>query len=267
MSEELDKLKSLGAQKIYEDTHIPVLHVQAILHNSFDSFSKVQFLGFISILEREYGLDLKTLKAAGLAHFDDIDTRNEDDSLFVTPKKQKSQAGVYAVIALVIFLFVVIYQSGVFSQDEVKKQSVDDRLIQKVQKTIEPLENQQEANLTNEQNSTDMMLNSVEEEPEVIIEVQKPIESFKIVTKSKVWFGYIDVDTNKKNQKTFTGEMELDPQKRWLLIFGHGYVDMFVDGEKVKRESRDNIRFLYEDGKVKAISTYMFKELNRGSKW
>jgi len=36
MSEALDRLKKLGAQKIYEDTHIPINQVQAILYENFD---------------------------------------------------------------------------------------------------------------------------------------------------------------------------------------------------------------------------------------
>ncbi len=261
MSEELEKLKSLGAQKIYEDTHIPVLHVQAILHNSFDGFSKVQFVGFVSILEREYNLDLETLRAAGSASIDDR-IRDEDEGLFIVPKKSKNQSGIYALIAFVIFLLVVLSQSGVFGKKEIQKQAVDNRLIEKVQQNIGPLEEVQENNATTDE------LNTTEVPEEVVeIEIEKPVESFKIVAKSKVWLGYIDIETNQKKQKTFTGELELDPTKRWLIITGHGYIDMFIDGEYIKMDSRNHTRFLYEDGMVKAITTEEFKKLNRGSKW
>ena len=59
MSEGFEKLKKIGAQKIYEKTHIARANVEYILSKSFDKLPKVQFRGFISILERDYGLDLQ----------------------------------------------------------------------------------------------------------------------------------------------------------------------------------------------------------------
>ena len=41
MSSGIDKLQELGAQKIYEQTHVSKEHVQAILHNSFEGLNKV----------------------------------------------------------------------------------------------------------------------------------------------------------------------------------------------------------------------------------
>ncbi|MDQ7043088.1 MAG: hypothetical protein Q9M34_06100 [Sulfurimonas sp.] len=266
MSEELEKLKSLGAQKIYEDTHIPVLHVQAILYSSFDSLQRVQFLGFISILEREYHVDLSSLKASGTAYFDDLDAQKLDESLVVIPNKRKQKGSTYFVIFIVLVMMVIIYNLGDFNEEGIEEPKVDNVLIQKVQESIKPLE---EANTTIDVNST-INVTSTQDivlEEEELKEVQKLPQSFKIRAKSKVWFGYIDVATNKKNQKTFKGEIDLDPTKKWLLIFGHGYIDMFIDGKKVEINSRDNIRYLYENGSVKAITIDEFKKLNRGSKW
>lgn len=266
MSEGLEKLKSIGAQKIYEDTHIPVLHVKAILGHNFDSLLRVQFVGFISILEKEYHIDLSSLKSAGIAYFDDKEAANLDEGLLVVPQNNTKSNTIYIIIAIAIFSIVMMYQIGFFGEKKVKEQVLDDVLIQKVQEsirpvnTIEDLSATTESNLTNEANTTQNILEPIEE-------VQAVEKSFKIVTKSKVWLGYIDVQTNKKNQKTFKGEMQLDPKKKWLLILGHGYIKIFINGEAVKIKSNDNICYLYEDSSVKAISLSEFKRLNRGSKW
>ncbi|MDF1878804.1 hypothetical protein JHD46_04025 [Sulfurimonas sp. SAG-AH-194-C20] len=259
MSEELTKLKNFGAQKIYEDTHIPVLHVKAILEHNFDSLNRVQFLGFISILGREYVLDLSSLKSSGVAYFDDKDAQNLDESLFIAPKKNKISKTNSILLVFVVTIFSM-YLLGAFSEKKVLEQPLDDVLIHKVQKTIKPVVILEDENSTIESNTTTLIL-------EIAPELEEVVHSFKIYTKSKVWFGYIDVQTNKKKQTTFTGDINLDPQKKWLLIFGHGYIDMFINEEAVKIDSRDNIRYLYEDGTVKAISLQEFKKLNRGSKW
>ena len=88
MSEALERLQKLGAQKIYEDTHIPIKHVQAILHESFEGFSKVQFLGFISILEKEYSLELQELHEKGAEYFVEKNISTEGDSLFISQQKR-----------------------------------------------------------------------------------------------------------------------------------------------------------------------------------
>lgn len=93
MSKDLKKLKSLGAQKIHEDTHIALRYVQSVIYESFEGLTKVQFLGFISILEREYQLDLSLLKIKGLEYFEDDASHGK---VFVVPeKKNKFCSSIY----------------------------------------------------------------------------------------------------------------------------------------------------------------------------
>lgn len=268
MSEELSGLQSLGAQKIYEQTHIPVQSVQAILHHSFEEFSKVQFLGFISILEREYKTQLPELRAEALAYFDANKEAENNGRLFIEPKKKRSFTTFYIFLALVIFIAVLTYSFNRTPEIPKTATKVDNTLIENVTKKI----------VTNEVNTTVDKNQTVVEKP--VVEVKAPeveevpqkqkevvLKSFEIRAKSKVWFGYIDTDTHKKYQKTFQGTMTLDPNKKWLLIFGHGYIDMYVNGKLKKFDSRDKVRFYYEDGELEAISLKQFKKLNRGRKW
>ena len=262
MSEELTKLQGLGAQKIYEDTHIPILHVQALLHHSFDGLSRVQFLGFVSILEREYLVNLSDLKALGIAFFDEKESSKVDEGLFIVPAK-KTKKTLYVLGFFVVVAAILLYQFEIFSNNTPNEQKIDNTLIKTVQKTLTPPKDvlvdtntTQEVNTTQETNATLI----VKEEPQVK-------KSFKIIAKTKVWLGYIDVASNKKYQKVFTDEIELDPKKEWLLLFGHGYIDMYVNSKIVKFNSRNKKRFLYEDGNITAISSQEFKTLNRGRKW
>ena len=260
MNEELEKLQSIGAQKIYETTHIPVKYVQSMLHGSFEGFSKVQFIGFISILEREYQQDLSELKKFGLIYFDEQKEESVNDGLFIVPKKQKSKKNLYLLLLAIIFGIVLLLQFFVFN-DTTLEAPVDKIFVETTTKNIEPLVVKDETNSTLEDNTS-----SVEE----IVEVVKPkaIEkSFKIVSKSKVWYGYIDVKTNKHYQGTMKGEKDLDPSKAWLLLFGHGYINMYVNGEIQKFSSRDKVRFLYKNNILTAVSIREFKKLNKGRKW
>jgi len=271
MSEALDRIRSIGAQKIYEETHIPVEHVQAIIHESFDGFSKVQFLGFVSILEREYHEDLSDLRIAGVKHFGSEKTFVEDESVFVVPKRKKSVTLLYVFLAILVFA-VVAYLNIDSTEQSAKVSEVDNSLILDAQKTLEIVDanaseilvvdtnaSMQDANTTEE-------LNAIVEQIEPIVQ-EKAIKSLKLVTKTKLWLGYIDLKTNRHYNKIFTGEFELDAGNDWLLLFGHSYVDIVLNDELVNFDSQENVHFLYEDGEIKAISPREFKRLNKGRKW
>lgn len=267
MSEELSHLQSLGAQKIYEQTHIPVQSVQAILHHSFEEFSKVQFLGFISILEREYKVELPELRAEALAYFDANMESENNAKLFIEPKKRTNFTLFYILLAFLIFIGVVTYTLTKTSNIPEAQTKVDNTLIENVTKKITT----DEVNMTTDANQT-VANKVVEVKAPVVEEVPKEKKevvqkSFQINAKSKVWLGYIDVEANKKHQKTFKGKMTLDPNKKWLLIFGHGYIDMYINGKLKKFDSRDKVRFYYENGKLEAVTLKKFKKLNRGRKW
>jgi len=256
MSEALDRLKDIGAQKIYEDTHIPVEHVQEILYESFDGLNKIQFVGFISILEREYGEDLSAVRASGIGYFDEKNPPNEaitNDAMFKPSSKKKNLTLIYiifAIILLAIAIFYTMQSAGKTLQSSTK----ENKIIQKVQKNIVVDVNRSE----NDSNVS---------EPQKIREPKAVAHTLQIIARTKVWLGYIDVATDRKYQKTFEGAFNLDPSKEWLFYFGHGYIDVVLDGKKEVFNSNKTLRLHYQDGNITKISLDDFKKLNRGSTW
>ena len=82
-----------------------------------------------------------------------------------------------------------------------------------------------------------------------------------------MWLGYVDLATYKKGQKIFSDEFSLDPSKDWILAFGHGRINIEINGIIKKFENPKNIRFSYIDGELKEISLEEFKGLNKGRRW
>jgi len=261
MSKGLERLKEIGAQKIYEETHIPIQHVQAIIHESFDGFSRVQFLGFVSILEREYNEDLSELRLRGLEEFEPFQDALEGESVFISTKKKKRFTFAYILLALALFGAVAYF-----------KFYLPDEPLQTPQKHSLPVVNVE----TNESNASDINQSSADfnssvelnatKEPEIIEE--KIVEpSLNFYSKSKLWLGYIDVSTNKHYNKVFSGEFELDAKKSWLLVFGHKFVDIVTHESRVEVNKENTLRFLYEDGEITPLNLEEFKRLNRGRAW
>lgn len=117
MSDGFDKLKEVGAQAIHEKTHITREHVQAILHDSFEGMNKVQFLGFISILERDYAVNLNDLKIRGLDYFLNITSKNQQNSSVFIETKSKAKNTPYIIMALLVLVITAFF---IFNKVEIK---------------------------------------------------------------------------------------------------------------------------------------------------
>jgi len=290
MSEELDNLKKLGAQKIYEDTHIPVNQVQAILYENFDGMSKVQFVGFISILEREYKTDLSGVKARGLAYFDEQKAHDDGEyaeRIFSEPDAKNKKILLIALLGLIfVVLAFYLFTSTSSSSAPIAEENLtmqNSLVAEKKAETnssvmlVEENSTQEAAPIALDDNTSEAApATSVSEEQNLTVarvEEQKVQEqkaiptSFKILPKKKVWLGYIDVKTNKKYQTIVKKELSLDPTKEWLLLFGHGYVSVVIDGKKYTYAKKDTLRLHYQDGVLSEISLREFKRLNKGRKW
>jgi len=276
MSEALEKLQSIGAQKIHEKTHIPVEHIKAILNTNYETLSKVQFLGFVSILERDYALDLSELRLAGVKFFEEKRTKSLNDGVFMPPPKKKKHTSFYILLAFVAIVFLVFINFDTSEEIE-ETPKVDSTLIMDVHKKIETAtvteENltQTDANLSTEEvnaSQSDANLTSVNEnEAQRVVEKEPKSDSLKILAKKKLWFGYIDLDAGKNYQKVFAGEFELDTKKNWLLFFGHRFAQIELNGELVAFDAQKYARFLYKDGVLKPIDIEEFKRLNKGKEW
>jgi len=275
MSDGLERLKNIGAQKIHEQTHIARHHVQALLHEAFEDMTKIQMQGFISILQREYNVDLSEFKAKvdeyyllNVPEIDDGETR-----FFVSPTRKKKYTFVYVLIAVAIFVVAMFFtlENLALSSEKTDNHNIDNSAIQNAQESmlksdkLEALQEAEDKNETVEEETKEEKIK--EEEKTVESKAVEVVKSFKIMPTSELWIGYIDRSNYKKYQKTFSGELELDPKKEWLLSLGHGYVKIEINGEIKEFNERSNLRLLYKDFNITKISFTEFKELNKGQKW
>lgn len=276
MSEGLDKLKSIGAQKIHEATHIARVHIQAIIDDNFQSMNSVQFFGFVSILEREYSVDLSELKNKGKDYFDDKTSKLKDKEsvkVFVPSRKKRNLTALYIAIGLIIFIVFSFFNIKSSKNDT---SIVDNSAIDSAKNNLSIVVNDVnssiiDVNSTIDKNDT-LNIQEIKAEPVELKEQNKSeesgsITSFKITPKSEVWLGYIDLSTYKRYQKIFSDELALDPSKDWLLAFGHGHINIEVNGIIKKFTTAKNIRFVYKNAELKEIDLEEFKNLNRGNRW
>lgn len=293
MSVGLDKLKSIGVQKIHEATHIATTHIQAIFHENFEDMHHVQFLGFVSILEREYGVDLSDLKNKGEDYFNTRVKYAKSSQVYkvFTNKKRKSLTAIYLTVALVVFIFFsfVSIRSSIDSSSEAHV--VDNSAIESAKKSMNaavaeanlsmnPSVEQnitaatREQNLTVSQREQNQTIKTQELNvtvpPKDInqtrkVEKQSVVSSFKIVPTYKVWVGYVDLSTSTKSEKVFSDELVLDSGKDWALSFGHGFVSIEIDGIVKKFTQKERLHLLYKNRELKEITFSEYKALGKST--
>jgi len=267
MSDSLNVLKDIGAQKIHNETHISKEHIQAIIHETFDGLNSVQFIGFISILEREYDIDLSELRAKGEAYFDEIKSKSTSSpKVFVVPKRQKNYSTTYILFGILVFVSFIYYTFVYLESVTPEIETVDNTKIENAKKSMRPVLEIKNAAAISDTNETNSSIAKEVNVPEKVEEV-KVVRTLKVLPKNKVWVGYIDIKTNQRYQKVFTKEFSIDTSKDWLLLFGAGNIRLEVNGEIKKYASNKNMRFKYVDGVFTKITVTEFKGLNKGRKW
>lgn len=277
MSNGFEKLKSIGVQKIHEATHIARSHIQAMLQENFEDMNSVQLAGFISILEREYSVDLSELKNKAKEYF-----KNNSHSVkkikathvFLAHKRKRKLTLTYIIGGVALLaLFAIFIISP--SDDEIP--AVDNTVIESAQSNISVVEIEQNSTAADE-NSTSADKNGTFADENSTLNKEKKVEvpspetpiatpSFKIMPNSKVWLGYIDLATGKREQKTFSDELLLDPAKEWLLFIGHGQMRVEINGVTTSFNNKNSMRFLYKNSELKEVDSKEFKNLNSGKAW
>ena len=275
MLKELDALREIGAQRIYEDTHIALKYVQSVIHESFEDLEKIQFLGFVSILEREYKRDLSALREKGLEYFENEHVKESiNPEVFVLPKTKISMTGIYIFIALAIFILAIYYSFDFTTQKE-STTIVDNSAIENAQKNMIPAAkeltviidiNTSDTNISTE-NTRKIQTKVIKKEVLTKQIYKKNLSPLLVLPKSKLWIGYINKTDNIKKQTVIKHKLELDPSKEWLLSLGHGYVNLEANGQNTTYSSAQNLRFRYIDGKLEKLSVKEFKKLNEGRLW
>jgi hypothetical protein len=263
----IEKLRDIGANKIFEQTHIAKKFVEDILNENFASMNKIQFAGFISILEREYNLDLHELREAYNDKFNKAESKKGEPFVISAQEgeKQSTNKNLYiagGLIAAGILVALLSFSNAPEEKNTAPKQAVEDTT--QANDELDTITIQEaKVNLNHLGNTT---VETLKPQEEVTIE---PVHlgKFEIIPRSELWIGIVDLETFKRTQKLGSVPFELASDKNWLLVMGHGYVNFEVNGEEQKFKDENKVWFAYENGTLQKLTRNEFKEKNRGKAW
>lgn len=269
-----EDLQALGTEKIHERTHISRDKVELVMSKSYAQIGRVQFMGYISILEREYDIDLSGIKQEYMEFCQNNPSMLMPKESVILQANSNSKPKWIAAGTLLIALLIA---GGYFLQGKMAAEPSDGvmNLTTSAMQVVE-------ANDTNvtEMNETNETLPVVKNE--VNQSVIKPVEPLTqpqpqqnnlpeqqtaIIPLFKVWYGIIDVASGKKIQGITGDPIVVNPAATTLIVLGHGKVELSTaEGKKMINE-KNTVYFINEKGSLKQIPQQEFIERNGGKNW
>lgn len=307
MDKDIRVLEKIGLHEVCKKTHIEVKQLQYMINGEYEKLNKINTLGFVKILSREYKIDFTDW----LEGFHDYwaEHKNEEelgkDKIFVRAKSDKAPKKM-AIVFLLIFLIAGIF--GLLSIfkievdvlemfDKVKSQAistnttigfqnppvvaeaatvmgvkVEERVVEtnSSNTTVEAVVVKIDTNQTSviETNSSNQTLPTAS----LVIESQPlvntvPANQALIVPTRKIWIGTIYLDEGKRKESTSDANLTIDLTKRQIIKTGNGYFKLSYDGSVEDFTEQGSTRFLVENGMLKKISEELFVQLNKGKNW
>ncbi len=300
MQKNLEYLKTLNINDMHNTTHISISSLEAILSRSYDKLERIHFSGFISILEREYQVDLSDIRSEYAAFHPKPQVQhaaaNVNAMLKETPKKE-NQKGWLVLLLIVVgvlaaFFFVNKYilntQKFSFSSEVNNSEINAAKETMHNNATVKPYLNKEKQVRSDDTNKQEApppaaVVTTTPEKVDGVEVIQtQPITEGEIVSQTsgvsyndqvtiiphkKVWIGLIALPSMKKKNIVTSDEVKIDDTKDWLIALGHAEVDVQQDSELLTFKGAKPIYFIYEYGTLRQIDKAEFKELNQGKIW
>lgn len=268
--ETFEDLQELGVSVLHEQTHIARNKLELLLTKSFDELTRVQFMGFVSILEREYGIDLYFLRE----EYDQFVNSHpstlvaKESAILQVSSRSKQKwilGGIAAVIALIALASIMQGELSIDpSQEVMQLSSADVEVVDQNTDVIVPVE----INATVVTPVVEANVSLPQSEYNVSMQPMDNIEnavSIKPITRA--WVGMMDLTSGAKTQKITSKTIVIDRSKSTLYMFGHGRLKITTPEGKKTLKEKDPVWFIFENGKLQQINEEQFSAKNNGPTW
>jgi hypothetical protein len=261
-----DALVALGVNSIHEHTHISRAKLELLFNKSFSELNRVQFMGFLSILEREYSVDLSSLRDEYESYLQTNPNQVHlvNSAILQAPSNHRIKWVIGGVLLIIVLIgFVVLTQNRLSSLPKEEVIVLNTSEVNLTEPALLVDQNSSMDTNTTETNST----TRAEENSTKTAAAQNFGNITSIEPLSKVWVGIMDLGSGVKTQKLTEGTIEIDTTKNWLFIFGHGRLKLIGNDSNTTLKERNTAWFSYENGSLYQLTSEQFNLKNKGSKW
>lgn len=304
MDNDVKVLEKIGLKEVSTKTHIEVKQLAYILNAQYDKLNKINTLGFVKILSREYDIDFTEWLEGYHDYWAEQD--NEEDAqsnkIFICARSDRSYkkaAWFFLLMVLIAGAFFVVsvfkinvgipsiidkvkteipqtnnaYQSASVVKEATTSLGVkvEERIIEtnSTNSSIEAVVVSIDENLTRKAESNESNATA----PILEIQTNTPIKSdvntskAMILPMKRIWVGIVNLETNTRKESSSDHNITIDLHQKQIIKTGHGFFKLSYDGNVEDFKEQGSTRFLVENGTLQKISEEKFVELNRGKNW
>jgi len=114
-------LEENSVKSISQKTNISEINIDALVSSEFNKLKRVKTMGFISIIEREYKVDLSALKEQALDYYE-----NNSEEVRVTmglplPEEKKGTSIWFKLLIIGLIIFTVWFFFAQFDKTQINK--------------------------------------------------------------------------------------------------------------------------------------------------
>ncbi len=304
MDNDVKVLEKIGLKEVSTKTHIEVKQLAYILNAQYDKLNKINTLGFVKILSREYDIDFTEWLEGYHDYWAEQDNEEDTQSnkIFICARSDRSYkkaAWFFLLMVLIAGAFFVVsvfkidvgipsiidkvkteipqtnnaYQSASVVKEATTSLGVkvEERIIEtnSTNSSIEAVVVSIDENLTRKAESNES--NATAPIPE--IQTNTPIKSdvntskAMILPMKRIWVGIVNLETNTRKESSSDHNITIDLHQKQIIKTGHGFFKLSYDGNVEDFKEQGSTRFLVENGTLQKISEEKFVELNRGKNW
>lgn len=297
MDKDIKVLEKIGLQEVCKKTHIEVKQLEFMVNRQYDKLNKINTLGFVKILSREYKLDLADWLEGFYAYWAENDALEDaqKEKIFIRAKGERNYKKIMFLFIPLIVCFGVykafsvlnieIDIAGLINKAKLETSITGYQSAPVVQEAAKSIgvkveERKVESNSTNGTSVEAVVVNideNVTEKIEVstIAKVEKnglnsketPKNIAILLPKRKIWVGTVFLDDFSRTITSDDKNITIDLTKRQLIKTGNGYFRLSYDGTVEDFDEQGSSRFLVENGAIKKISEAAFIEYNKGKNW
>jgi len=287
---DMTTLEEIGLQEVSRKTHIEMKTLQYMVNKEFDKLSRVNTLGFLKILSREFHLDVQEWQREFEAYWKE--TKEEDDSkesTFVLNAPPSPFRPLRWVVVVALILGVGLWYGDAWNHVRVYFEKESEPVVvplvlapavEEAKESLEAIEKlpEQEVGLvesgvavdTNQTLEQEAPVATAEASEEPLVQtapLQQAPKQARIEPNVNIWVGIVYLDTKRRASHLTSSPIDLDLSREQIITTGHGNFSLTEGEERHAYVSQMPKRFHVKEGVIREISQQEFVTLNGGSAW
>jgi len=291
-----DLIEKYGLKEISKTTKISEENIERLVRKDFAALKRAKALGFLSILGREYGLDLQNLKEEAEKYY----VQHEEETKYVHQKPMLEEERSKSILIPLIILGLLAYATWYFltqfdrkhlsqylpfaehtakmpkvdSDAEVAKSlKIENAVTQPKTHSVASSSKQSAEQMQPEDTQVEVMESDIgtvqtpSKDTTVKPEVIKS-QNITIIPEQRLWFGLIDMDSRARKHYTIAEPFAIDVgKKRWLVATSSAPFSLKTATQTIGfNDAREHYLQLDKNG-VKRLSKKEYIALGGYSQW